>query len=355
MNSPHTASISSETADQRRILEGCLLGTAVGDALGLPAEGLGPNAVARRFGGPDRFHLIGRTGFVSDDTEQSAMVAEAITLHPNNSMACADHFRRELGRWFLRLPFGIGRATITASVRSLLGVRPSGVRSAGNGAAMRAAIVGAAFRDDPVRRREFGAVLAEVSHIHPLAVDGARYVAEVAAGLCSGGRRPEAAVSDALAQCSEPILQQAVAEAIQAVELQPTEAARKLGNSGYVVHTCAFATYALLHAHDLEPVSRLWNAIRAGGDADSIGAILGGWIGAAEGPNAFPTELVGHLHDGPYGPTHLRGLAAALAEAVSGRQTAPPEYSRGAAMARNLALCPVVLAHGFRRLAPPYG
>ena len=52
-------------------LAGTLLDTALGDALGLPCEGMSARSIARRFGRVDRFRLLAKTGFVSDDTEQS--------------------------------------------------------------------------------------------------------------------------------------------------------------------------------------------------------------------------------------------------------------------------------------------
>ena len=52
-------------------LAGTLLCTALGDALGLPCEGMSARSIARRFGRVDRFRLLAKTGFVSDDTEQS--------------------------------------------------------------------------------------------------------------------------------------------------------------------------------------------------------------------------------------------------------------------------------------------
>ena len=52
------------------------------------------------------------------------------------------------------------------------------------------------------------------------------------------------------------------------------------------------------------------------------------------------------------GPSHLRALAASLARAREGRPADVPRYSATAALARNLALFPVILAHGFRRLLP---
>src|SRR4051794_27585830 len=118
-------------------LEGVLLGTAVGDALGLPLEGLSAKAIARRFAPVNRYRLVGRTGFVSDDTEQSALVAQALAAHPNDLAAVVKRFRWSLLGWFLRLPFGIGLATIRACARIALGLERTGVDSAGNGAAMR--------------------------------------------------------------------------------------------------------------------------------------------------------------------------------------------------------------------------
>ena len=52
-------------------LAGTLLGTAPGVAPGLATEGISARAIARRFGSVDRFRLLGRTGFVSNDTEQT--------------------------------------------------------------------------------------------------------------------------------------------------------------------------------------------------------------------------------------------------------------------------------------------
>ncbi len=162
-------------------LAGTLLGTALGDALGLPSEGMSARAIARRFGRIDRFRLLGKTGFVSDDTEQAALVAQSLACHPDNADACVRAFRRSLLGWFCRLPWGIGRATIRSCARIARGIEPSGVNSAGNGAAMRAAIVGVFFHDRPQEREPFGRLLAQVTHRDVRAVEGALYVAELAA------------------------------------------------------------------------------------------------------------------------------------------------------------------------------
>lgn len=61
-------------------ITGCLLGTAVGDAIGLPYEGLTRQRAARLLGAPDRHRLLFGRGMVSDDTEHTCMVAQALIV-----------------------------------------------------------------------------------------------------------------------------------------------------------------------------------------------------------------------------------------------------------------------------------
>jgi len=319
-------------------LAGVLLGTAVGDALGLVCQGMSAKRIARRFGRLDRYHLLGRTGYVSDDTEQSALVAQSLARHPAHRDQCVRAFRRSLLGWFWRLPWGIGMATIRAAFRIMLGLRRSGVRSAGNGSAMRAAVIGAFFHDRPEKRREFCAAIAMTTHVDARAVEGALFVAELTA--CG----PE----EARRIVTESLLSEALDRAIALAKRgAPTsEAAEQLKTTGYVVHTVPFALYCYLRYGET-PLLALQECIGAGGDTDSIAAILGAWLGARHGEAGLPAHLIAELHDGPFGPTHLRGLAIALAGG-----TPPPGYSCVHALLRNLALYPVVLFHGLRRIFP---
>ena len=152
--------------------------------------------------------MIGRTGFVSDDTEQAALLAQCLAQYPDDVDRCVRAFRRSLLGWFCRVPWGVGRATIQACLRIGLGLTRSGIMSAGNGAAMRAAIVGTFFDDQPIQREKFGRALAEVTHRDPCAVEGALYVAELAAA-CAGsphGTRPDVCQEQArsIADCPAP-------------------------------------------------------------------------------------------------------------------------------------------------------
>ena len=71
-------------------------------------------------------------------------------------------------------------------------------------------------------------------------------------------------------------------------------------------------------------------------------------MGALHGEQGLPLELVTTLHDGPFGPAHLRALAADLASSRDGEITVHARYSWLRALVRNLTLYPVVLAHAVR-------
>lgn len=336
-------------------LSGVLLGTALGDALGLACEGMSAKAIARRFGVVDRFRMLGRTGFVSDDTEQSALIAQSLAKFPDDVDACVRSFQRSLLGWFCRLPWGVGMATIRSCFRIGLGLAPSGVTSAGNGASMRAAVIGVYFQDRPNERRIFGKALAEVTHRDPRAVEGALFVAETAS--CCARSSPGACRTALLVQARGVVndleLGMAIDRGLSLAEkgAETLDAAQVCGTSGFVVHTVAFASYCFAR-HGDEPLRALTKAVGAGGDADSIAAILGAWLGALHGESNLPGSLIDRIHDGAFGPTHLRSLAVCLSERREGRSGRVPRYSPVAALARNLALYPVVLGHGFRRLAP---
>lgn len=157
---------------------GCILGAAVGDALGLPYEGLSCRRAAKLFGPPDRHRFFFGHGMVSDDTEHTCMVAQSLIAAGGD----VDSFRRELARrfrfWLLGFPAGIGVATLRSILRLWIGLRPenSGVFSAGNGPAMRAAVIGAAV-DNPPLLRELVRASSRITHTDPKAEFGALAVA----------------------------------------------------------------------------------------------------------------------------------------------------------------------------------
>jgi ADP-ribosyl-[dinitrogen reductase] hydrolase len=85
---------------------GSLLGTAVGDALGLPYEGMSRQRV-RAFG-EVRHRLFAGRGMLSDDTEHALMLAAALQVHSDDVDAFQRAFAWNLRWWLLALPAGVG-------------------------------------------------------------------------------------------------------------------------------------------------------------------------------------------------------------------------------------------------------
>src|SRR5947209_3868274 len=103
-------------------IAGAILGTAVGDALGLPCEALSRRRAGRLFGDPPLRHrlLFGR-GMVSDDTEHTCMTGQALLRAPDDAAAFARSLAWRLRFWLLGLPAGTGWAPSRAVVKLWLG------------------------------------------------------------------------------------------------------------------------------------------------------------------------------------------------------------------------------------------
>ena len=161
----------------------CLLGTAVGDSLGLPYEGLSARRARKLFPDTARHHFLFGKGMVSDDTEHACFVAQALI----RSKGDVNRFRKNLAWslrwWLLGLPAGVGLATLRSIIKLWLGWPPtgSGVFSAGNGPAMRSPVLGVAFGHDVELLKQYVKASTEIIHSDPKA-----YYAALAVALASG-------------------------------------------------------------------------------------------------------------------------------------------------------------------------
>jgi ADP-ribosylglycohydrolase len=345
-------------------IAGVLLGTAVGDALGLPREGLSRRRAGRLFGGPPLGHrfLFGR-GMTSDDTEHTCMVAQALLRSADDPDRFARSLAWRLRFWLLGLPAGIGYATLRSILKLWLGFSPqrSGVYSAGNGPAMRAAILGACLGDDPERLRAFVRASTRLTHTDPRAERGAHLIALAAhhgakhgpqgvsapsfrEALERGGAELDPELAGLLDRIETSLQRQASAE----------EFADALGLSrgvtGYIYHTVPVVLYCWLRwPGDFRRA--LEEAIGLGGDADTVGAILGGVTGATVGAGGIPKEWIDGLFEWPRSVSWMRALAERLAGPGPHR---PLPLCWPGLIPRNLLFLLVVLAHGLRRLLPPY-
>lgn len=349
---------------RRDAIAGCLLGTAVGDAIGLPYEGLSPARARRILGPPTRHRLVFGRGMVSDDTEHAVMVAQSLIASRADPARFAGHLARRLRLWLLGLPAGVGLATLRAAMKLWIGFPPgrSGVFSAGNGPAMRAPLLGVST-SDPRRLPALVDASTRITHTDPRAFHGALAVA-LASHVASRGAlvSPDSYVdqlSRLLPVDSAEFLDLLSSAARSLSRGQSTEEfARSLGLhrgvSGFVYHCVPVCIHAWLSSQDSFPDS-VRSVIRCGGDADSTGAIVGGIVGSYTGRGGIPTTWVDHLWEWPWTVTWLEKLAETVHDALStDGPVAPPRSRSLERLPRNLFFLAVVLAHGLRRLVPPY-
>lgn len=333
---------------------GCLLGTAVGDALGLPREGLRPERARRLFGDPVRHAFVLGRGMVSDDTEHALMAAEALLEHRDDPDAFARGLAWRLRWWLLGLPAGVGLATLRSCIRLWLGRPPdrSGVYSAGNGPLMRAPIIGVVFANDPARMARFVRASTRLTHTDPRAERAAMAVALAA----SFGRRfpcsqitPGAIARDLSDHLPETDGELAgCLEAVAAGEIGDRFAG---GVSGYCYHTLT----AVLHVWAQQPRdvrAALSAVIALGGDTDTTGAILGGIMGANLGVDALPADWRRAIMEWPRSVAWIGSLGAALGGSLAGRPTSCPRLAWWAIPLRNALFAILVIGHGLRRLLP---
>ncbi len=360
--------------------KGILLGTAVGDAIGLPMEGMSSKRIKRLkwMEDPDtvRHHFFLGKGMWSDDTEHTIMLTQALLTSDGDVV----RFRKSLGwelRWWLwGLPAGVGMATARAIFKLWLGfpTTRSGVFSAGNGATMRCAIIASYFPDQAEKRKEFTIAQTRLTHSDPKASIGAMAVTEVTAYMLQHDTLPSSekilsilneasdidlntsrGYSEAKDQWLEIIklMEQCWSEKKTTKEFltslyQPIKRCPKKGVTGYVYHSAPIAIYAgVLDGWDFRKV--IHSIVSLGGDTDTVAAIAGAMCGAAHGTENIPSLWIKNIKEWPCSTSDLTQLAEAVTTKSKLRVRA--RWSPFLII-RNIFFLIIVLLHGFSRLIP---
>jgi ADP-ribosylglycohydrolase len=295
---------------------GALLGGAIGDALGRPAEGRSAAEVERRFGRLTEFQRWrgwtgGPVGTVTDDTQLTMLVADSL-------LACREVVPEDLAaRLIAWLPEGRGKGMATSeAVRRLADDVPwweAGELSDGNGAAMRVAPIGLAFSTDFDHLRRVAALSAVVTHVGPMAVAGtvAQAIAvAIALHTPRGHLDPEAfieALGAAIDDLHDPGARERRPSAGESVRLvtrlrelpsllglSPPQAFERLYNGAFILESLPSALWCFLRSpEDAEQV--LITAANGGHDADTVAAMAGNLVGAYLGEGALPERWLNDL------------------------------------------------------------
>jgi len=292
------------------------------------------------------------------------MISQSLIESGGNPDVFTRRFASRLRWWMLALPAGVGKATARSCVKLWLGISPSksGVYSAGNGPAMRAAILGATINDIPTLL-EFVHHSSHITHTDPRAEYGAIAVA-LAARDATHNERVNAERWLQLVSQSLPsdaadlveLLRSAVASVAKNESTGKYAQALGLdrGVTGYTYHTVPVAIHCWL-SFPRDFREAVIAAIQCGGDADTTAAIVGGIVGAGVGKEGVPTEWLSGIWEWPRSISWMETVGLELSRTWPRPCSArAPSTNPVAIITRNLLFLTVVLCHGFRRLGPPY-
>jgi ADP-ribosylglycohydrolase len=306
--------------DGRERIRGCLLGGAIGDALGAPIEFDSLIAIRAAYGADGITGFVGAywpPGTVTDDTQMTLFTAEGLLrAGPTADLAqtvaaIADAY----DRWLLTQgERGSAPATgwlVTNAVlhaarapgMTCLGALESGRRGApdaplndskGCGAVMRVAPIGL-VAEHPF---ELAAAAGALTHGHPSGYLSAGVLAHVIGSLMAGVDMRDAVGMARRVLRDWPDHEEtarAVDAALAAARgIEPTaERVESLGRGWVGEEALAIALYCALAAPDVR--SGLLLAVNHGGDSDSTGAIAGNLLGAMYGYAALPHDLVAEV------------------------------------------------------------
>ena len=293
---------------------GCLLGLAVGDALGAHFEGRSPEGIAQQYQTPQALIKSPPYGelWYTDDTQMAIGVAETL-------VACGRIEQDELCRRFAEnyvaeRGYGRGARVILEAMRDgqdhqslAQNYFPGG--SYGNGAAMRSAPIGLAYRLDLPGLWEQAKLSSLPTHVHPLGIEGAQLIALAVALACTSVTFDRTAFFEQLEAAATHIEYAGPLRRAAAISNRRDLALFGNGIAAADSVVTAIAAFALT-PNDYG--ATIANSILLGGDTDTIAAMAGAISGAHLGKAAIPTHLLAALEDGEKGRTYLSELAVQM-------------------------------------------
>ncbi|MDY4041314.1 MAG: ADP-ribosylglycohydrolase family protein [Collinsella sp.] len=247
-------------------LRGCVYGSAVGDALGVPFEFMGRGSF--RCTDMVGYGTHGKpAGTWSDDTSMTIATCDSIR---ELGRIDADDMRARFERWIFDGAYTVdGVFDFGGTTHRALagGSGCAGVRDNGNGSLMRIApLAFAGATDDEVRE------VSAITHAHETSTGACVRLVRALRSL-AGGAPPEEVARACGVDASAPV--------------------EEVRSSGYVIHTLEAALWCL--ARTTCYAECVLAAVNLGGDTDTTAAVAGALAGTAYGESSIPDRWVGAL------------------------------------------------------------
>lgn len=321
--------------------KGCLIGGAVGDALGYAVEFMSASSIFAKYGagGITEYELHRGKAEISDDTQMTLFTAtgllsgttHGVMTHGDMGDYAECYIARSYRNWYrtqtekyplpgdshdswlVNLPEMFSRRAPGNTCLSALSQSGNGTmekpvnHSKGCGGIMRVAPIGLYFCDKNLKPEEIsllGAKAAALTHGHELGYLPAAMLTDIILRISEYGDSIREAVMDSMRRIPQlfpkakhmdellAILQKAVD--LSAQDFDDLEAIRFLGEGWVAEETLAIAVYcALKYSGDFE--KGIIASVNHDGDSDSTGAVTGNILGASLGYDAIPGKYTDHL------------------------------------------------------------
>ncbi|SJZ88278.1 ADP-ribosylglycohydrolase family protein [Selenihalanaerobacter shriftii] len=304
---------------------GALVGTFVGDTLGMAVEGYSLNQIEAEYGHIE--HMLEArlgSGTYTDDTEMMIGVAESlIAVNGFDGKDMANKFITNLN-----LDRGYGSGTIQALNNIKAGTSWQeagkyvfGNGSFGNGSAMRVAPIGVFYHDNYEKLKEKAKKSSLITHAHPLGKTGATLQALTVGYAINQASDSDFSVENYLNFLSK-LLDLDSKEFSHKFRLineylddQPNkeQVAKELGSDTRVFNSVPTSIYSFL-ANLNEFRDAVLYAINLGGDTDTVGAMTGAIAGAYHGFDKIPKDWLNNLENNKKGLDYIINLGERLFE-----------------------------------------
>jgi ADP-ribosyl-[dinitrogen reductase] hydrolase len=287
---------------------GCLLGLAVGDALGMPTEGYSREEIRSKFGvvrdmiaAPEgHFHSGLLAGQYTDDTEQALVLADSLIESAGfSAMRFAEKLAEWGASWTLdeKLNRGVGFTSRSAVENLIAGVswKDSGLGLPTCGSAMRVAPLGLLYHCDLSIVSRYADLQSLPTHSGAAARAGSIAMAVgVALSLKGFCKEMVLRMAAALAGRADREFAERLLWTLSLIDLPAEDALGLIRSSPLVSEAVPAAFYCYVK---FRPQEALIAAANGGGDTDSIASMAGALCGAHAGATWIPERWLSCLED----------------------------------------------------------
>lgn len=260
---------------------GCLVGLAVGDAIGTTLEFRPPGTFKPLTDMVGGGHFCLKKGHWTDDTSMALCLGHSLVeCGKFDAKDQMDRYCNWMDHGYMSSIgscFDVG-VTVSSALRRYqkTGDPFAGSKakwSSGNGSIMRLAPIPIIYHQDAEKALYYGGESSRTTHAAPLCLDACRYLSLLLATLISGGDKSAFSTIDYVPDTTE------IAQ-IKAGEFV-AKPYQELTGSGYVVESLESALWCFLNTNSFEAC--VLDAANIGNDADTTAAIAGQLAGAYYG------------------------------------------------------------------------